>query len=178
MDYPHIAVVDLETSRLDHFAGEILEIGIVVADAETLSPLYELDLKVRPEHIKTADPESLRINGYRAEDWEDAVTLADAMRQFSETVRNAEIAAWNIKFDWPFLAAALHAAGSKPSMSYHGRCIYTLARELLRAKHLASYSLNPAAAYLGLKEEPLPHRAINGARLATEVYRRLRSMIP
>lgn len=178
MDYPHIAIVDLETSRKDPFSGgEILEIGVVVVDAATLEALEELDLKVRPEHIERADPESLRVNGFRAEEWEDAVPLSAAMEQFAAAVGGAEIAAYNIKFDWPFLASALHATGVQSELSYHGRCIYTLACELLRSKNLPSYGLSSVAVYFGLGEEPKPHRAITGARLAAEVYRKLRSML-
>lgn len=178
MNISRLAIVDLETSRKDPFTGgEILEIGVVVVDGESLQTLHELDLKVRPEHLELADPESLRVNGFTTEDWADAVPLANAMAQFVATILGTEVATYNIKFDWPFLASALYATGMQPEISYHGRCVYTLAYEVLRNKHLPSYGLSAIAEYLGLGKEPLPHRAINGARLASEVYRRLRLMI-
>lgn len=179
MSTSRLAIVDLETSRKDPFTGgEILEIGVVTVDAQTLQVIRVLDLKVRPEHIELADPESLRVNGYTEEEWVGAVPLADAMERFVAAVRGTEIATYNIKFDWPFLASALHATGIQPEISYHGRCIYTLACELLRSRNLSSYGLSAVAAYFGLGKEPLPHRAINGARLAAEVYRKLRAMLP
>lgn len=179
MSTTQLGITDLETSRLDPFSGgEILEIGIVVVDEESLQTLRELDLKVRPEHLALADPESLRVNGFTTEDWADAIPLADAMGRFAATVHSAEIATYNIKFDWPFLASALHTMEIQPEISYHGRCVYTLACEVLRSKHLPSYGLSAVAEYLGLGKEPLPHRAIYGARLAAEVYRKLRAMLP
>ncbi|MCR4306655.1 MAG: exonuclease domain-containing protein, partial [Candidatus Yonathbacteria bacterium] len=93
----NLAFIDLETTGLELKKHEIIEIGCIVArqipreSSETggayLEIIEEFEIKVKPEHIETADPVGLEINGYREDDWKDAVTLPEAMRIVAEKTK-------------------------------------------------------------------------------------------
>ena len=53
-----LAFTDLETTGMWPPEGEIIEIGLVVADTKNLKIISTLNLKVRPNHIATASPEA------------------------------------------------------------------------------------------------------------------------
>ncbi len=81
-----LAFIDVETTGFDSDTAEIIELGLVLAkmrDGE-LVVTDQLDLKIRPEHIETAEPGALRVNGYNEADWLFAVSLPDAMKIFAE----------------------------------------------------------------------------------------------
>src|SRR5689334_11102429 len=104
-----LAFVDIETTGTDRDVHEILEIGVVVARMKdgVLAVTGELDLKIQPKHIETAEAAALRINGYNEADWLFAVSLEEAMRVFVEKTKGAIFLAHNITFDFPFIEKAL-----------------------------------------------------------------------
>lgn len=168
-----IAITDIETTGLDPMAHEIIEIGLFVVDQKTLSVVDRLDVKVRPEHIETAQREALKVNGYRAEDWSGAVSLKEAMTLFGEKTRGAIFCAHNVTFDWFFVHEAFRKTGVKSELDYHRIDLFTLAWAKLRKEGLEHFTMNAVAKYLGIPEESSPHRAMNGAMLACEVYKKL-----
>ena len=64
-----LVFIDTETTGLDPSIHELIEIGFVRVKQDwngekpTFEIIEEWDQKIRPEHIKTADPTSLKING-------------------------------------------------------------------------------------------------------------------
>jgi DNA polymerase III epsilon subunit-like protein len=62
-----LAFIDLETTGMDPLKHEIIEIGCLLAKLDDKGQYVELEsfeLKVKPEHIETAEQEALRVNGY------------------------------------------------------------------------------------------------------------------
>jgi len=57
---------------------------LVVINQKTLEIIDTLDIKVKPEHIETADEFALKINGYNETDWKDALTLKEAMSIYGQ----------------------------------------------------------------------------------------------
>lgn len=171
-----IAITDLETTGTDPRSHEIIEIGLLVVDQNSLGIMDSLDLKVRPGHVKTASPNALLLNGYNEDDWVDAVSLSRAMTEYSRRVKGAIFCSHNVTFDWSFMQEAFSTTGVTTTLDYHRLDLFTMGWTLLRGQSLSDFNLNKLAKYLGIGEEPLPHRAINGARTAYEVLKRLSSM--
>lgn len=170
-----IAITDVETTGLDPQKHEIVEIGLVLIDQETGEVIDTLDIKVRPEHIETADEVALKLNGYNEADWQDAASILEAIALYGEKAQNAIFCSHNVTFDWSFILEAFKRAGLKSSLDYHRLDLFTLIWSKTRDSNIESFNLSRVAQFLGLPEEPLPHRAINGARTAHEIFKRITS---
>ncbi|MDO8623992.1 MAG: 3'-5' exonuclease [bacterium] len=168
-----IAITDVETTGLDPASQEIVEIGLVLLNQQTLEIVDILDVKVQPEHLETATEFALKLNGYNATDWQGALTLQGAMALYGEKTKDAIFCAHNVTFDWSFILEAFKKAGVKNLMDYHRVDLFTMAWMKLRNSGIEKLNLNEVAKYLGIPEEPMPHRAINGTMTAYEIYKRL-----
>lgn len=128
-----IAFIDLEMSGLEPIKHEILEIGIVRVGQPGLEVLEEWSIKVRPEHMETADPESLKVIGWTAEAWDDAVPLQEAMKQCVQKVAGHILAGWNVAYDWAFLEVAMQQTGIATSVHKRILDVQSFAYHALRS---------------------------------------------
>ncbi|MEK7477748.1 MAG: 3'-5' exonuclease, partial [Patescibacteria group bacterium] len=126
MKKSNLAFIDLETTGLDPVKHEIIEIGCILArqvgregQGPAIEVIEEFDLRVKPEHLETSDPESLRINGYNEMDWLFAVDLGSAMKAVSDKTDGAILVAQNVAFDWLFLEKAFVKTSVPNKMDYH-----------------------------------------------------------
>lgn len=181
-----IAFTDLETTGLDSWKfidgtvvfpyHEICEVGLVLAVEDDLRIIDTLDVKVFVEHPERFSKRALEVNGYNEADWVGAVTLETTLRRFNAMVEGARFASWNTTFDWDFLKVGFASVNIVPRISgYHSIDLWTAAYKELsrRGCALKSSGLVEVARTLSVPEEPVPHRAINGARLAYDIYSRL-----
>ena len=164
-----IAFVDLETTGLDPFKHEIIEIGVVIYDAGT-GTLTEFGKKIRPMNIEAADPKALEINGYSEEEWKKALPLKAVLQELASRCDGAYFMAYNATFDWSFLEVAYEKARMTNPFHYHRLCIMSMAWAKIPKSKVEGYSLKTVCAYLGITPEPKMHRAVNGATKAMEVY--------
>lgn len=177
MEIRNIAFTDLEMSGLDPKKHEIIEMGLILADAQTLEILERLNLKIQPEDLASADPASLVFNGYSNEEWTDAVSLKDAMTEYARLTQGALFAAWNSPYDWSFIVQAFYKTGLQNSMDYHTLDVFTAGYEkLAHNPDVEVFKLSGLCKYFGIPKEPMPHRAINGAERAYEVYKKLKTL--
>ena len=79
-----LAFTDLETTGDVFGVHEIIEIGLVVADQNSLEVIDELNIKIKPLHIENAVPAALAKNGYKQDDWQDAISLQDGIEQYAK----------------------------------------------------------------------------------------------
>jgi len=100
----NFAFIDIETTGLNLEKNEIIEIGCVITTSE-LEIIEEFELKIKPEYIENADPVALKVNHYNKKDWESSFSLKDAMKIFSEKVKNCIMVGHNVAFDAGFLEA-------------------------------------------------------------------------
>lgn len=170
-----IAITDLETTGLDFLVHEIIEIGLLVVESSSFEVVDRLDVRVKPEHIETATKEAMEVNGYNESDWKTAVPLKEAMIEYSRKTPKAVFLAHNVTFDWSFTNEAFRKTGVKNLMDYHRLDLYTIAWILLKNTKVEGFNLNKIANFLGVPQEPMPHRAINGATTAFEVLKKLDS---
>jgi DNA polymerase III epsilon subunit-like protein len=167
-----LAVTDLETSGDIPGMHEILEIGLIVCDPKTFEIFDTMNMKIKPEHIENAVPAALERNGYKKENWTEAVSLKKVMEIYSEKTKDAVFYAYNVTFDWGFILDAFKQTGIKNNMDYHRFDIMSMVFQKFN-KNMDGVSLNIASKLLGIPEEPIPHNALNGAAQALEVLKKL-----
>ena len=175
--HDYIAFTDLEMTGLDVVKNEIIEIGLVLTNASTLEIVSEYEVKTKPEHIETGQPEGLRIAGYNEIDWEDAISINEGLLEYNKRIpENTIFASSNTPYDWMFYRVACEERNIEVPFSHHSLDVHTAAYELLKGNtDLKKISLSNLSAYFGLEREPMPHRAINGARNVYEVYKKLQN---
>lgn len=112
----HYVFTDVETTGLVANEDEILSIGIVICKVEDFSVVAENEWYVKPEHIETASPRALEVNGYTPEKWaaNGERPLIEVLPEVARWLRRGEFAGHNCPFDVGFIwthAARLATAG-------------------------------------------------------------------
>lgn len=170
-----LAFIDVETTGLDNETAEIIELGVVIAKMKEgeLVVIDQLDLKIRPDHLETADSAALRINGYNEADWLFAVTLPDAMKTFAEKTAGAIFVAHNLTFDYGFIERAFKVTGVENKMHYHKLDTITLAfATLIDDAEMNRYSLKALNEHYGI-ENKKAHSAFADAYATYELFKKL-----
>lgn len=165
-----ISIIDFETTGLDPKWHEIIEIGCVVFDDETLEIQEELDIKVSPIYPQRISAGAQKVNGYTDEKWEKAIGQFDAFQQLATATKGTSFAAYNIIFDWSFLEEAMIHKPFKIDFRRPNIDILSMAYAVLPHKN-QRWSLKEVCKKLEIPPEPEIHRAINGARSEYEVYK-------
>ncbi len=181
MKQQRLAFIDTETTGLDVERHEIIEIGCVLVeqdwDTEDGVPSFrvfdEFDIKIKPEQLGTADPVSLRVNGYTNEEWVDAISKEEAMKLFSEKTVGAIMVGHNVSFDSAFLDKVLKSTGYGNQMHYLKLDTISIAFAKLNLNEtIEKYSLRSLCEYFGIANEH-SHRALSDARATFELYKKL-----
>lgn len=170
-----LAFVDIETTGTDRDVHEIVELGVVIARMKdnVLTVTGELDLKIQPKHIETAEPAALRINGYNEADWLFAVSLEEAMKVFAEKTKGAIFLAHNITFDFPFIEAALKKTNQEHDLHFHKIDTLSLAFGILhQSGDLGRLSLTMLCEQFGI-ENKKAHSAFADAYATYELFKKL-----
>ncbi len=173
-----LAFVDIETTGLDYDKGEIIELGVIIArlkDSE-LTVVDQIDLKITPKHIETADPVALRINGYNEADWIFAVSIEEALKQFVQKTEGAVFVAHNIVFDYGFIDANLKRYGIEAKYHYHKLDTLALAFGVLQNNDdMGKLSLRALCEKYGI-ENKKAHSAYADAYATYEVFKKLMNL--
>ncbi len=173
-----IAFIDIETTGLDKENHEIIELAAVITrmkDGE-LVVTDELNLKVQPKHIETAEAQALRINGYNSADWLFAVSLEEAMKEFAKKTDGAIFAAHNITFDYGFIETAFKKAGVENTMHFHKLDTISLAFGILHTNDdIGKLSLRALCEKYGI-ENKNAHSAFADAYATYEVFKKLMNL--
>lgn len=175
MDERKIAMTDLETSGDIFGLHDILEIGLVVFDQNTFEIYDTLNIKVKPLNIENAVPAALERNGYNEKDWKEAVSLKEAIEIYAEKTREAIFCAYNATFDWGFMNDAFKKTEVKNEMDYHRLDLLSIAWASGLQKN-EKWNLTTACEMFDVASEPKIHRAINGAMVAYELFKKLQTI--
>lgn len=180
-----LAFVDLETTGLDPFKHEILEVGIVLAEQRAdlfgkqyLELLSEHEIQLLPEHIETADPKALEVNKYHARDWSQALPQKEGLLKVIEILGGTIFVAQNVGFDWAFLqhAVTAHALSIERDVHYHKLDLASMVfGKLYHEPKLSKFSLREMAQYFGVTNQDA-HTALADARATFEVCKKLLAM--
>lgn len=178
-----LAFVDTETTGLMPDQHELIEIGLVLAEQSlsgdnkmVLKVINEFDIKIKPTHIETADPESLAVNHYKEEDWDSAVSLKEALQIFSDKTEGAMMVGHSVAHDFAFLQKAFAETGVENKMHYHKLDTISIAfAKLYSHMEVEKLSLRALCVYLGV-ENKNSHTALSDARATFEVFEKLMAL--
>lgn len=167
----NFAFIDIETTGLNLEKNEIIEIGCVFATPE-LKVIEEFELKIKPEHLENADPIALKVNHYNEKDWENSYSLKEAMKIFSEKVKDCIMVGHNVAFDAGFLEYAFNKTEIMNTMHYHKLDTISIAwAKLHREPDLERFSLRELCERFGIKNERA-HSALPDARATFLLYKK------
>jgi len=127
------AIIDIETTGLDPYKHEIIEIAIITEDES-------YHAKVIPTNIEYASPKALEINGYNEKDWFGAVPARDVAVRASRLLDGKIIIGHNPSFDMGFLRELWDLYNCTPYIDRRYIDTVVLAREHLPS--CRSYALD------------------------------------
>lgn len=174
-----LAIVDIETTGLDPFHHEPIDLGAIYTDLEG-NEIGRFFIRVHPEHPERAEETSKGITGFSAERWRslEAVAPETAVSRFIEfhnqlsAERRYIFTAFNASFDRAFLDALLKRHQSSflalypyytldlPSMAFGGGSLSMMKRQLGEF-----FEIDPETG------DPLQHTGLSGAEWNLELYR-------
>lgn len=106
-----IAVLDTETSRHpSHIPNRIVEIGLVLWDAESDAPIVEIETLVNPNSV--IEEESSSIHGLSAADLEGAPSFRELAAWLPHFLQERIVCGFNVSFDARMLNYEFSRAGS------------------------------------------------------------------
>lgn len=172
-----LAFIDTETTGFDPITQEVIEIGVVIAEqsdnGETLKMIEEFELKIKPEHIETADAQALRVNGYDPSAWLFALALPEAMKVFAEKTADCIFVAHNLTFDYAFINEAFRKTGIENKMHYPKIDTISFAYAKLHKKtDIDKFNLHELATYFGVQNQNA-HTALADARTLFQIYQKM-----
>lgn len=171
----NFAFIDIETTGLNFIENEIIEIGCVITD-DKLKIKEEFEIKIKPEHIETADKIALKINHYNEEDWESASNLKEALKIFSKKVKDCIMVGQNVAFDSGFLEYNFQKNNIKNSMHYHRLDTISVAwAKFHNNPNIDHFSLREMCKYFDIRNER-PHSALSDAKATFELYKKLMNL--
>ncbi len=171
-----LAFVDLETTGINPFKHEIIEIGCLIAkqnDNNEWVVTEEFEFKVKPDHIETAENEALRINRYDESAWMFGHTQEEALKTLSQKCEGCVMVGQNVSFDYAFLATKFGEYNIKDPFFYAKLDTISLAYMRFRKDEtMTSFTLRELCERLGIKNEKA-HSALADIRATYEIFKKL-----
>lgn len=169
----HLVFIDIETTGLDRHKHEITEIGCIIVNGESFEIIEEYSAKVKPLHIRTADPRALKISGYLPEKWKDAKRIKEVLQKISEMSEEGMIAGWNIAFDWAFIEENFKKLKIESSFNYHKIDVQAIAyAKLYKNKNIKSLKMRSIAQHFGIGFGEV-HSAEEDIKITYEIFKKL-----
>ncbi|MET3682313.1 ATP-dependent DNA helicase DinG [Alkalibacillus flavidus] len=156
-------VVDLETTGQTVSKGaEIIEIGIIVLEGQTI--VNEYKTKVKPK--AKVPPFITHLTGITNEDLRDAPSFEEIAPDLRHMFSQGYFVAHNVPFDFTFLNESFQQVGLQPI-----DCLTIDTVELARLcfPKAPSYKLSDITDYLGI-EHFSPHRALSDAYVTSQLW--------
>lgn len=164
-----LVFVDLEFSGLN-LNNEVIEIGCLVVDPKTLKVKKEWFAKIRPEHIKDAEPSSLEIIGYSKEEWRGAISLKEATLKFNKIAKNGVLIGYNVAWDFMFLEKSFFELGIKPA--FHWQILDVLSMVFLKfygGNKIKGFRMREVEQFLKVKHG-VWHNPLDDAKATYEIF--------
>lgn len=166
--------LDLEATGLRIQRHEILEIGALKVSPENpYKVLDKLEIKVKPEYMRRADKDALKLVGYTDKEWESAISLKEALEKLDKFGKEGVLAGYNVSFDWAMLDKAYFSLGRIDPFYYHRLDVMPMAFiKLHDQSKLKRFSLGEISDYFGIKRD-VTHRALSDAEATYLVFKKL-----
>jgi DNA polymerase III epsilon subunit-like protein len=170
--------VDVETAGPVPERYDLLSIGACLVD----DPEKAFYVELRPARTE-ADPDALKVSGLSLERLASVGEAPEAaLPRFADWVDAAApegsrplFVAFNAPFDWMFLAGALHRYAGRNPFGHAALDVKALAMGALKVPWCET-GFDRLAARFGVPT-PLPHHALEDARLQAVLFRRILAII-
>lgn len=172
-----LVFLDTETTGLKPApdAAEIIEIAMVTEYPD--GRVERWVSKVAPQHIETAHPKALEVNGFTPEAWEGAPAFTEIADTVIEKLSGATVIGHNVGFDLKFVRAALDEVGAGEITDLSFIDTQTLAKEHLKPLGLKSVSLVNIRRWFGWSIEGA-HTAMADTEDCRRLYHKLKNPRP
>ena len=168
-----LCFIDIETTGLDPWRHNLLEVALVKVHPRTLRELDAFETKVRPSRIDQADPNALAITGYSTFDWRKSIDIQTALAELTGRMDGCIVAGHNVRFDVGFIEAACRRCRVLPPRTdHHLLDTASLAWPLLATGQVDALTLDALCQHFDLEREQ-PHRAMSDVRCTLAIARRL-----
>lgn len=175
-------VIDVEATGVDPNKHSIVSIGAI----EFENPENQFYVECRPWEGADISDEAMEVNGFTVEQiYSFKKSLKEGLQEFSEWASRLEdhtFAGQNVGvFDFHFLMSSFHRYHLNWNFPHRTIDTHTLAY-----MHMVKRGITPpikkkrtainsemVQEYTGTPEEPTPHNALNGAKVAAEAISRL-----
>lgn len=174
-----VVFFDTETSSLDPYTGEILEIAALRMAANLQYEKARLEMKCVMTRPESAEPRALEVNRYSAAEWKrDAKPIRVALVDFAPLVdADVILVGHNPHFDWAFMREAYRREGLVfPSVKYVIDTV-SIVFPLVMRGDLAKLSLESVCARYHIPNDGA-HRAMADVRRLAMAYAALLGMKP
>ncbi|PIE32930.1 MAG: DNA polymerase III subunit epsilon [Ilumatobacter coccineus] len=100
MDLPRFAVIDVETSGLDHTTDRVLQVAIATVDQGVIIDEWSSLIQVRWPWTKIGPSDIHGLSWWQLRNAPPAATVA---AELAQRLDGTVVTAHNIGFDWPFI---------------------------------------------------------------------------
>jgi DNA polymerase III alpha subunit (gram-positive type) len=173
-------VFDFEMSGPNPRVHELLDVGGVRARmAAGLPEVSAHGQRIRPRRIGNAEPGALRVVGYSARAWKDAVEFEVAFREFVARGSGAMLTGWGVGQDIAFLRESLALLSLDWPFAPLVLDVQSLARKLLAGPEspVTRFNLGHVADRLGIGRMG-EHGALADAYATYDVLLKLLELAP
>jgi oligoribonuclease (3'-5' exoribonuclease) len=168
------AFLDCEFGGLDVEAHDITEVGVLMTDyrlAELATGHWRVKFR-----LERSTAEAREIFGYDGKLWADAFPIRQVLEEIGAMCpQGVKVvpAGQNVRMDVMYLERAFKDCEIPYPFDYHVIDLATLfySWSLVAGEEVPALSLRQAATTAGLVDGPVPHRALDDARLTLETFR-------
>lgn len=166
-----LAFVDLEFSGLSA-VNEILQIGVVLVNQPDFEIIGEWQARVKPTRLHNGDAKALKLVGYTARKWKDALPLKEALERFNVFVSGAVLIGYNVVGDFFQLKKSFYEVGVEPSYHWQVLDVQSMIFSDLYRSRMDGFRMREVVKYFHLKNQQW-HDALVDARATFEIFKKL-----
>lgn len=164
-------VLDTETTGLYPYRGhEMISFCGIKLDKD-LNEIGRLHLRIKPLQIENASKEALKVNGYKANLWNDAIDPDIAAEQIATFMKDCVPVAHNWDFDRGFLLNHFRKHAPHCKILRRGIDTIALASAAFMPYNIKSMSMQQIAKIMGWPKQP--HRAYEDTLYCVQLFKLL-----
>ena len=167
-----ITVIDTETTGLKLQEHEIIEIACLTFELKdkNVNILSEYEAKIKPQHIHTATPKALEINGYRPELWDNALNSDEVMGAVNQIIANSDLLMGHfLEFDIDFIKKTF----TENNIQYIKFPLYIDTKFNAAILNTKRTSLDFLCKYLNIKFKGRAHTALTDCQRTLKLFEKL-----
>ncbi len=170
-----LCFIDIETTGSLFGYHEIIEVAAIRTSPDAGNIKQVWHKRIKPKHPDYITPIAKDLNGFTLEEWADEPYSSEVIwKEFYNFAKDCVAVCHNPSFDRAFVSITAADSGIVDlGLDYHWIGTESLGWPLYLHGQIAKPSLDELCKLFGFPKEPIPHRALEGAKRCREVYMRL-----